>query len=90
MREETRDMTIEMRMVYIEWTKLDAYAEALKSRCFIRRKTIADAILAANFKREEFWQDLTREGPDTKGASAGIRRGYAVRFTWEGPRGRKG
>lgn len=83
MREEARDMTVDMVDRYKEWQRARAYRKACESRCFIKCKTITAAILAESVLWDEFWKGVRLEWPDTKGASAQTHSGGVIKFRWE-------
>lgn len=65
---EIRDMTEEMQILYTDARKLEAFAEACKSRTFIRTKTIAKAIEAKDQKWAKLWSVVAVTWPETVGA----------------------
>lgn len=76
--EETRKMTVEMKEAFRYGRKMAAYAEAVKSRTFVRTKTIADAIFAQDLAWSAFWEIVTKTWPDTAGKECSTGSDYSI------------
>jgi hypothetical protein len=83
MREETREMTLEMKEAYKITQKMEAYADACKSKVFIKTKTIAEAILASSIAYQDLWKIVTNTWPETKSATATLRRDLTIKFEFK-------
>jgi len=77
---ESKSMTIEMIKIHESARKLAGYVEALKSRIFVRRKTIVDAINARDYEYSRFWICVTKTWPETRGLPATIHKDDTVSF----------
>lgn len=80
---EVRKMPENIKEFYDDVLRVDAYAEACKSRFFIRTKTIVEAI----YKREQmyarFWEKVRLEWPETVKASClGIYKDKRIWIEW--------
>ena len=62
---ENRKMTLKMIELKDVAVRLSAYADAVKTRTFVRTKTVSNAILAEQVAWQSFWMSVTQQWPAT-------------------------
>ena len=81
MEKEIKDFTIEIAEDFATMQKMRSYAEACKSRLFIKKETVAKAILAEAEATNLFWRRVVKTWPKYKGWGASWTRSGTVIFT---------
>jgi hypothetical protein len=79
----TKDFTLELRELYDVATKVEAYAESVKSKWWSSDKKVSNAIYAEKCAWQDFWKEVTKTFPDSKNYSASTRKDGSV--YWDVP-----
>lgn len=74
----TKKMTPAMVEKFDSAQKMEAYADACKSKIFIKTSTIANAILASKFEYNALWKLISEEWPEFAGFEQTLRKDYTV------------